>query len=79
MIRFKLKEVLEKQGKTMYWLSKESGVRPNTISQWINNEELNDDKKVKSIGVETLNNICNTLNCEIEDIIVHVTEENHQS
>ena len=79
MIKFKLEEVLEKQGKTMYWLSKESGVRPNTISQWINNDHLENDKKVKSISIETLDSILNVLDCEIEDVITHIKKENHQS
>lgn len=72
MIKFNLGEVLEKQGKTMYWLSKESGVRPNTISQWTNTEEFTDEKKVKSISLETLNSICEALDCKIEDLIEYV-------
>lgn len=69
MIKFKLAEILEKQEKTMYWLSKESGVRPNTISQWVNNED------VKSISVETLNKICKTLKCNIADIVDYVDDD----
>ncbi|TCN25510.1 helix-turn-helix domain-containing protein [Mesobacillus foraminis] len=75
MIRFKLKERLEQENKTMYWLSKESGIRPNTISQWVNNEELEIDKKIKSINVDTLDSICETLNCDISDIIEHVKKD----
>ncbi|MGG3925698.1 helix-turn-helix transcriptional regulator [Metabacillus fastidiosus] len=69
MIKFKLEDLLNKKGMTMYSLAKATGVRPNTISQWFNNESLEDDKKVKSISVETLDKICTILECEIEDII----------
>lgn len=69
MIKFKLAEILEKQEKTMYWLSKESGVRPNTISQWVNNED------VKSISVDTLNKICKALKCNIADIVDYVDDD----
>lgn len=77
MIRFKLKEQLEKQDKTMYWLSKQANLRPNTISQWFNDDELESDKKVKSINVETLDRICEALECDIGDIIEHVKNEDH--
>ncbi|MGG2091219.1 helix-turn-helix transcriptional regulator [Bacillus sp. S13(2024)] len=72
MIKFKLAEMLENRGKTMYWLSKETGVRPNTISQWVNNEQLDEDKKVKSISVEVLDKFCIALNCKIEDLLTVV-------
>ncbi|MGG3623883.1 helix-turn-helix transcriptional regulator [Bacillus gobiensis] len=78
MIRFKLNELLENQGKTMYWLSRKTEIRPNTISKWANNEELNEDEKVKSINVDALDRICTVLGCEIEDIIEHVKEEKSQ-
>lgn len=74
MIKIKLKELLEEKGKTMYWLSKQTGVRPNTVSQWVNNEELSEDKKVKSINLEVLDKICTALDCDVEDIIEHVKD-----
>ncbi|KHF40690.1 hypothetical protein LQ50_07795 [Halalkalibacter okhensis] len=78
MIKFKLKEQLEIKGKTMYWLSKQTGVRPNTLSQWVNNEDVdNSNKKVKSISLETLDSICEILDCEIGDIIEHVKKKDH--
>ncbi len=76
MIKFKLAEVLENKGKTMYWLSRETGVRPNTISQWVNNDQLEEGKKVKSISVDTLESVCNALECKIEDVIELVKESN---
>jgi putative transcriptional regulator len=78
MIRFKLAELLENKGKTMYWLSRETGVRPNTISQWVNNDQLEESKKVKSISVETLENVCSALECKIEDVIEIVNNTNNK-
>jgi putative transcriptional regulator len=65
LIRFKLKKALDDRNKTMYWLSKEAEVRPNTISQWVKGD-------VNSITVETLDKLCDALDCEIGDIIEHV-------
>ncbi|WP_404443400.1 helix-turn-helix transcriptional regulator [Sutcliffiella horikoshii] len=74
MITFKLDEMLKKKGMTMYQLSKASGVRPNTISQWVNNNTLEPGKRVKSISTETLESICTVLECNIEDVIEVVKE-----
>ncbi|MCM3728713.1 helix-turn-helix transcriptional regulator [Neobacillus cucumis] len=72
MIKFKLNEVLERKGKTMYWLSKTTGIRPNTISQWANNETLKMEDQVKSITIDNLDKICTALECEIEDLFQHI-------
>ena len=72
MIKFKLKELLDQKEKTMYWLSKETGIRPNTISQWVNNEELEEDKKVKSISIDTLDRLCKTLDCKVQELIEYI-------
>lgn len=69
LIRFKLKEILDQKEKTMYWVSKNANVRPNTISQWVNNE------KVKSINVDSLNNVCKALDCKLEDIVEYVPDK----
>ncbi|MNJ70047.1 hypothetical protein D3C77_664620 [compost metagenome] len=54
----------------MYQLSKATKVRPNTISQWVNNEELRaEGKEVKSISVEVLNAICLELDCTPNDLL----------
>ncbi|MEX3914412.1 helix-turn-helix domain-containing protein [Bacillus paralicheniformis] len=74
MIRFKLDQVLREKDKTMYWLSRKTEIRPNTISQWVNNEHLPEDKKVKSINVEALNKICKVLHCKLDDLIEYVED-----
>jgi putative transcriptional regulator len=75
MIKFKLNEALKQKGKTMYWLSKATGIRPNTISQWANNETLNIEDQVKSISVDNIDKICKALDCKVEDLFQHEEDE----
>lgn len=63
----------------MYWLSRKTEIRPNTISKWVNNEQLQEDEKVKSINVDALNKICKVLNCKIEDIIEFIEDDSEES
>lgn len=60
MIRFTLEEMLKKREMSMYALSKNSGIRPNTISQWVTSEGAD----VKSITIETLDRVCSVLDCQ---------------
>lgn len=54
---------------------KATGVRPNTVSQWVNNEELREEgKEVKSISVEVLNAFCRELKCSPNDILEYTEE-----
>ncbi|AET61516.1 transcription regulator (putative) [Paenibacillus terrae HPL-003] len=69
MIRFTLEEMLKKREMSMYALSKSSGIRPNTISQWVTNEGVD----VKSITIETLDRVCSVLNCQPGDLIKYIT------
>ncbi|MBJ3768847.1 helix-turn-helix transcriptional regulator, partial [Bacillus subtilis] len=75
MIKFKLDKLLEKHDKSMYWLSRKTEIRPNTISKWVNNEQLSEEEKVKSINVEALDRICKVLNCKLEDVIEFVEDD----
>lgn len=59
----------------MYWLSRKTEIRPNTISKWVNNEQLSEEEKVKSINVEALDRICKVLNCKLEDVIEFVEDD----
>ncbi|KQL58323.1 MULTISPECIES: helix-turn-helix domain-containing protein [Bacillaceae] len=75
MIRIKLKQLLKEREMTMYELSKRTGIRPNTISQWVNDKELSKEGKgVKSITRETLDTLCMELQCEVEDLVEYVEE-----
>ena len=57
-----LKETLEKHGKSQYWLAKETGIAQSTLSNLCAN-------KTSKIDFLVLQKICNTLDCDITDII----------
>ncbi|KQL55505.1 hypothetical protein AN964_14190 [Heyndrickxia shackletonii] len=59
------------EGMTMYQLAKITGIRPNTISQWYNDQELPIEKRAKTINLEYLDRVCIALDCDSSDIIVH--------
>lgn len=69
MIRMKLRELLEARGKTIYWLGKETGL--TTKNLYAINNNLN-----KEISYETLNKICEALDCEPGDLLVREREVN---
>jgi putative transcriptional regulator len=79
MVIFKLADVLNEKDKSMYWLSKETGIRPNTISQWVNNNVLTEEEKVKSISVDNINKICKALQCNVEDLFQYTEDEKDDS
>ena len=57
-----LKETLEKQGSSLYWLAKETGIAQSTLSNLCAN-------KTSKIDFLVLQKICNALDCDITDII----------
>ena len=57
-----LKETLEKQGKSQYWLAKETGIAQSTLSNLCAN-------KTSKIDFLVLEKICNALGCDVTDII----------
>ena len=56
MIRLRALELLEKQGKTKYWLYKQLGMIYQNFSRMVNNE-------TKSIRYENIETMCLLLNC----------------
>lgn len=58
----KLKDILKKQGKTIYWLSQQTGITNQNLGLFANG-------KTKSIKFETIEKICKVLDCNIEDIL----------
>lgn len=61
MLSLRVNEILEEQGKTAYWLSKQTGISPNNIGKICNGETT-------TIRFDTLSKICLALNCPISDI-----------
>lgn len=58
----KLREVLDRRNKSIYWLNKQTGIASSTLSKICNN-------KTSSIDFSTLDKICEALNCDVSDIL----------
>jgi putative transcriptional regulator len=63
MILVDINGMLNKQKKTKYWLIKNMGSSYQALSRLINNETA-------GIKFDTLEKICDVLNCEPGDIII---------
>lgn len=63
MIYIRVKEILKKQKKTKYWLIKNMGASYQSLSNLINND-------TDSIHFETLEKLCDILDCEPGEIII---------
>ncbi|MCM3273939.1 helix-turn-helix domain-containing protein [Paenibacillus elgii] len=75
---FKLVDLLDQRQMTMYQLSKKTGIRPNTLSQWVNNDKLREeDKHVKAISVEVLNLMCKALDCTPGDLLEYAPDDDN--
>lgn len=62
MIEIRIDEMLEKHGRSFYWLSKETGISHTTLWRL---------KKGKALGINfvTLETICRGLNCQPGDVL----------
>jgi len=67
MITIRLAELLEEQERTLYWLSKETGVRYATIWKISRGE-------VGRLGMDALERICEALDCQPGDLLVRETK-----
>lgn len=61
MLSLKINKILEQQGKTPYWLGKQTGISQNNIGKICNGETT-------TIRFDTIEKICKALNCSINDI-----------
>lgn len=61
MLSLRVKEILEQQNKTPYWLGKKTGISPNNIGKICNGE-------TSTIRFDTIEKICIALNCSINDL-----------
>ncbi|MBP5410925.1 MAG: helix-turn-helix transcriptional regulator [Lachnospiraceae bacterium] len=64
MIRIKLSRILGEKRKPQAELARMTGIRPATISELYN-------EIATSISFENLDKICDALDCDVSDIIVH--------
>lgn len=62
MIKINLDSILEKQDKTVYWLSKKTGISQNSLGKIVKNETT-------SIKFDTLEKICIALDVDVQDIL----------
>ena len=67
MIKLNVLELLEKKGKTKYWLYKQLGMSYQNFSKMVNNE-------TKSIRYENIEIICLLLECTPNELF-EITEE----
>ena len=61
MLSLKVGKILEKQNKTMYWLSKQTGIAQHQIIKICKGQ-------TSRIEFETLEKICKVLDCSINDL-----------
>ena len=67
LIRLRVIDLLEQQGKTKYWLYKQLGMSYQNFSKMIHNE-------TKSIRYENIEALCQILNCTPNELF-ETTEE----
>jgi len=67
MIKLKALELLEKNGKTKYWLYKQLGMSYQNFNKMITNQ-------TKSIRYENIETLCLLFNCTPNDLF-EITEE----
>lgn len=67
MVRLNVLELLEKKGKTKYWLYKQLGMSYQNFSRMVNNE-------TKSIRYDNIETLCLLLDCSPNELFV-ITEE----
>ncbi len=67
MIKLRVKELLEENNRTKYWLYKQLGMSYQNFSRMINNE-------TKSIRYENIEAICLLLGCTPNDLFEFVEE-----
>jgi putative transcriptional regulator len=62
MIHLKLKEIMEEHSIGQRELSRQTGIRQGTISDYVNNT-------FKMINKEHLETLCDFFNCELNDLV----------
>lgn len=71
MIKCILTDFLKSKGITRYQLSKATGISQNALSLLSNN-------KNKAVSFELLNTICEYMNCELSNILIHVKDDSNK-
>jgi putative transcriptional regulator len=68
MIEIRIDHLLEKRGRSFYWLAKETGISHTTLWRL---------KKGKALGInfETLEKMCGALECQPGDVLSHTNNK----
>ena len=61
MIRLKIAELLERRGKTRYWLSRRMGISYQNVCRMVGG-------RTRGIRFETLETLCQVLDCTPNDL-----------
>ena len=67
MITLRVDKILQERNLTPYWLGKQTGIAQNNIAKICNGE-------TSTIRFDTMEKICDALNCSISDLFVRVTK-----
>ena len=72
MIQICIDQLLKKQGRTFYWLAKETGISHSTLWRL---------KKGKALGINfvTLETLCKALNCQPCDMVTLINEKRQRT
>lgn len=62
MIQFRIKDILDEQNKSIYWLAEETGITYPSLHKIVNNKTI-------STKLEFIELICKALNCTPNDIL----------
>ena len=68
MIRLRLEQVLAENGRTMYWLSKETKIAYSTVHDYAKN-------KVQNVDLSVLNRICAALDAAPGDLLEYIPDK----
>ena len=71
MIRFNIEALLEKRGKTRYWLAKQSGMSHQNVTKMVRNQ-------AKGVRLETIEIFCQVLECTPNDLFIIDWGENEK-
>lgn len=63
MLKLNVLSLLEKKGKTKYWLYKQMGMSYQNFTKMINNE-------TKSVKYDNLEALCYILECKINELLI---------
>ncbi len=62
VIKIQLEQILKKQGKTLYWLAKQTGISYNALAKINKND-------VTRLELDTIEKICVNLDCKASDLL----------